>query len=82
MSSDTFIKQTQKKVCLGNPIIDIFYEANDRFGLYTTYTVCQNTPNFKQLNLHHIVLNSQLENKIMKYIELSSIKNHNSLTYN
>lgn len=78
MGSDNFIRQTERKLSLGNPIIDIFYEAQDRFGLYTTYTVCKNTPNKKHLNLYHIIEPSYDKEKLMKYLKLVNIRNHNN----
>lgn len=47
MNSGNVLVQQNKRKCLGNPIIDIFYEAKDRFGQYTTYTVNNNTPKLK-----------------------------------
>lgn len=73
MSSSNMLRQNNMKVCLGNPIIDIFYEAKDRFGLYTTYTVNNNTPQPKQLHFHHILPNKSESEKLIDYLNESQL---------
>lgn len=66
MNCQTMIKKEleAKNIFKGNPILDIFYEAKQKFGPYKTYTVGCENPRSKLLNLHHSLIDGNTKSKV------------------
>lgn len=67
---------SEKNKNLGNPILDIFYGAKDKFGDYKKYNYESKRSEIKPLNLLHMTQSESLKKKIKVYLEELRLEGH------
>lgn len=78
MNCETMLKKEleAKNIFKGNPILDILYEAKQKFGPYKTYTVGCENPRTRLLNLHHCLIDASTKSKVESYLKELRLTDH------
>ena len=71
LNCDSVLRETSQKENKkqGNPILDVFYEAYEKFGDYTNHK-----HDYKKIKLHH--LSNLKPEKIENYLHEMNLQNH------
>lgn len=70
MNCNTMLEkeENEKNQHFGNPILDVFYGAKDKFGEYKKYNSQSKRSEVKSLNLYHFTSSEVSNEKIKQYL--------------